>query len=68
MYCVLHSALTLNLEKSGDIPESIGTARACITYSNHFAQPFEISPSVARSPNNSVAALGKYQWSTLIVL
>lgn len=60
MYCILHSGLVLNLQKTGDIPEASGTARACVTFSNAFARPFEISPSVGRTLNSTVAELGNF--------
>ena len=50
--------LTLDLVKSQDIPEAIGAAQACVTFSNPFARSFEISPSVGRPPNSSAIAIG----------
>ena len=58
---ISHSALILNLVKAEDIPEAIGSAQACVTFSNPFARQFEISPSVGRPPNDSAPAIGKYE-------
>ena len=50
--------------KSPDVPEAIGAAQACVTFSNPFARSFEIAPSVGRPPNSSAMAIGNERGST----
>ena len=55
---LLFLVLTLNLVKAEDIPEAIGAAQACVSFSNPFARSFEISPGVGRPPNSTAMAIG----------
>ena len=54
----LFSVLILNLVKAEEIPEAIGAAQACVSFSNPFARSFEISPGVGRPPNSTAMEIG----------